>query len=206
MDEAFFDDFDRVLFYGAGPLGYAACAFSVAAPGAQVLALSPVATLDPAQTRWDDRFMAARRLDFTSRYGYAPDMIDGCAALTLICDPYQRVDAMHAALFHAPHTRLMNVRYAGPELETVFARLGILDPLIIAAAEDQLDATAFAQLWRKRRGDVTYLKFLLQAVETSGKTNRVIMLCRNVSARLRASRFRKRLAELTGGAPTPDEA
>ena len=35
VDEAFFDDFDRVLFYGAGPMGYAACAFSVTAPGAR---------------------------------------------------------------------------------------------------------------------------------------------------------------------------
>ena len=35
VDEGFFDEFDRVLFYGAGPCGYAAAAFSVSAPGAQ---------------------------------------------------------------------------------------------------------------------------------------------------------------------------
>ena len=50
VDDAFFDGFDRVLFYGAGPSAYAACAFCVAAPGAQVLVLNPIATLDPART------------------------------------------------------------------------------------------------------------------------------------------------------------
>ena len=79
VDDAFFEDFDHVLFYGAGMAGYAACAYSVAAPGAQVLALNPRATLDPAAGRWDDRDRAARRLDFTSRYGYAPDMLEGAA-------------------------------------------------------------------------------------------------------------------------------
>ena len=197
VDEAFFDDFDRVLFYGAGPMGYAACAFSVTAPGAQVLALAPPATLDPAQTRWDDRYRDARRLDFRSRYGYAPDMIEGCAALTLICDPYQRADAMHAALFHAGNSVQLNARYAGPDLETVLARLGILDRLIIEAADLRLTTVSFAQAWRKRRGDGAYLKGLLQAVETTGKTARVILLCRNVVDRLRMSRFRKRLADLT---------
>ena len=34
VDDAFFEDFDHVAFYGAGMAGYAACAYSVAAPGA----------------------------------------------------------------------------------------------------------------------------------------------------------------------------
>ena len=205
VDETFFEGFDRVLFYGAGPMGHAACAFSVAAPGAQVLALSPPATLDPAQTRWDDRHKSFRRLDFTSRYGYAPDMIEGCAALTLICDPYQRADSMHAALFHTPHTLHLNARFAGSDLETVFARLGILDQLIIEAAEQRLSIASFASAWRKRRNDSSYLKALLFATEVTGKTARVIMLCRNVVERLRISRFRKRLLDLTDQTKAPNE-
>ena len=31
--DGFFEDFDTVIFYGAGSCGYAAAAFSVAAPG-----------------------------------------------------------------------------------------------------------------------------------------------------------------------------
>ena len=35
-DDGFFEDFQQVIFYGAGACGYAAAAFSVAAPGATV--------------------------------------------------------------------------------------------------------------------------------------------------------------------------
>ena len=47
IDDGFFEEFDNVVFYGAGPCGYAAAAYSIAAPGARVLALQPQATLDP---------------------------------------------------------------------------------------------------------------------------------------------------------------
>ena len=76
MMTGFFDDFDHVVFYGAGPCKYAAAAFSVAAPAATVDAIQPQTTLDPRITDWDDRYMKMRRTDFTSRYGYAPDMLD----------------------------------------------------------------------------------------------------------------------------------
>ena len=50
VDDGFFDDLDKVVFYGAGPCGYAAATFSVAAPGATVVAIQPQATLDPRVT------------------------------------------------------------------------------------------------------------------------------------------------------------
>ena len=197
VDEAFFEDFDQILFYGAGPSAYAACAFSVAAPGARVLALNPIATLDPAVAGWDERYKTARKLDFTSRYGYAPDMVDGCAALSVIYDPRQRPDAMHAALFRAPYVTALRARYAGGDLETVLARLGVLTDLVILAADGKLTTASFAALWRKRRDDAAYLKNLLQDVESTGHKHRALVLCTNVVNRLKIQRFRKRLAELT---------
>ena len=103
IDDAFFEDFDSVLFMGAGMGAYAAAAFSVCAPGCTVLAISPRATLDPAQAGWDTRHRAARKLDFTSRFGYAPDMVEGAGKVFLIHDPMNRVEAMHVALFRAPY-------------------------------------------------------------------------------------------------------
>lgn len=204
VDEAFFEDFDQVLFYGAGPSAYAACAFSVAAPGARVLALNPVATLDPAVAGWDDRFKAARKLDFASRYGYAPDMVDGCDGLSLVFDPRHKPDAMHAALFRAPFATALRARYAGGDLETVLTRFGVLTDLVILAADGKLTSASFAKLWRKRRDDAAYLKNLLQDVESSGHKNRAVVLCTNVVNRLKIQRFRKRLAELTeAGARLP---
>ena len=197
VDDAFFEDFDSILFYGAGPSAHAACAFSVAAPGARVLALNPVATLDPAIAAWDDRYKRDRKLDFTSRYGYAPDMVDGCAGLSLIYDPRQKPDAMHAALFRAPFATDLRARYAGSDIEAALARLGVLTDVMILAAEGTLDAASFANLWRKRRDDASYLKNLLQDVEATGHKNRAIVMCTNVVNRLKIQRFRKHLAELT---------
>ena len=97
--DEFFDDFNQVVFYGAGPRGYAAAAFSVAAPGATIAAPQPQATLDPRVTEWDDRHLKIRRTHFTSLYGYAPDMLDAAKQAYVIYDPYERLDAAHAAMF-----------------------------------------------------------------------------------------------------------
>ena len=87
VDDGFFDEFERVIFYGAGPCGYAAAAYSVAAPGATVVAVQPQATLDPRMTEWDDRFVEMRRTSFTDRYGYAPDMLDAADQAFVLYDP-----------------------------------------------------------------------------------------------------------------------
>ena len=108
IDDGFFDDFDQVLFYGAGAAGYAAAAYSVAAPDAYVLAIQPQATLDPALARWDRRHPEARRLDFTSRFGYAPMMVETAAAVSIIHDPSVSEDAMHASLFNGDNTAHYN--------------------------------------------------------------------------------------------------
>ena len=89
-------------------------------------------------------------------------------------------------------------RHAGSDLEAVLSRLGVLDDIIIQAAEGRLTATSFAQAWRKRRGDPAYLKQLLHAVEATGRKSRVIALCEYAAGKLRIARFRKRLLELTG--------
>lgn len=48
IDDGFFDDFEQVIFYGAGPCAYAAAAFSVAAPGRLSSPCSPKPRLIPA--------------------------------------------------------------------------------------------------------------------------------------------------------------
>lgn len=102
IDDGFFEDFRQVVFYGAGPCGYAAAAFSVAAPGATVIAVQPQATLEPRRTEWDDRFPQMRRTSFTDRYGFAPEMLDAVQAAFVLYDPRETQDAMHATLFDRP--------------------------------------------------------------------------------------------------------
>lgn len=204
VDDAFFEDFDQVLFYGAGMGGYAAAAYSVAAPGATVLAINPRATLDPAVAVWDRRDLGARRLCFTDRYGFAPDMIEGAGRVWTIHDPTQREDAMHAALFRGPHVTALRARLLGPNLESTLFRLGVLEAVIAAAAEGRLTRAVFARALRERRRYGAYLRQILRIAAETGHPRREAMICRSVVARLGAPLFRRRLAELDRAAPAAD--
>jgi hypothetical protein len=196
IDSGFFDEFDRVVFYGAGAAGHAAAAYSVAAPGATVVAVQPQATLDPRLAGWDRRFPAARRLDFTSRYGFAPAMLEGAARAFVIFDPDEPADAMHAALFARPWVTLLRAPHFGPGLDRSLRRMGLLDQLLRAAMAGSLDAAAFARLMRARRDHGPYLRRMVRLAEAAGRPRRAAMVCRSAVARCRAPYFRRRLAEL----------
>jgi hypothetical protein len=197
VDEAFFDDFERVVFYGAGMCGYAAAAYSVAAPGSTVIALCPQATLDPRITEWDDRFYAYRRLCFSNRYGYAPDMIDAAHRAYILYDPQIPLDAMHAALFTRSNVVKLRCRHLGATLETNLLNMGVLTELIDAACEGQMSPRVFFQLLRARRRYLPYLRQLLRHVDRSGRPYLAALLCRTAMRRTSRPRFRRRLEELT---------
>jgi hypothetical protein len=197
VDEAFFDDFERVVFYGAGMCGYAAAAYSVAAPGSTVIALCPQATLDPRVTEWDDRFYAYRRLCFSNRYGYAPDMIDAAHRAYVLYDPQIPLDAMHAALFTRSNVVKLRCRHLGATLETNLLNMGVLTELIDAACEGQMSPRVFFQLLRARRRYLPYLRQLLRHVDRSGRPYLAALLCRTAMRRTSRPRFRRRLEELT---------
>lgn len=169
VDDAFFEDFERVVFYGAGMGGYAAAAFSVAAPGATVLAIAPQATLAPDLAGWDPRFMRRRRLDFSSRYGFAPDMTEGAAAVFVLYDPARLQDAMHAALFHRPHVTHLPARQLGGNPEDELERMALLEPLIEAAGRGEISAGVFYRLFRARRGHLPYLTRIASRLEQLGR-------------------------------------
>lgn len=196
VDEAFFEDFDRVIFYGAGMCGYAACAYSVCAPGATVLAVNPRATLDPSVAGWDRRALAARRLDFTSRYGFAPDMTDGAARVYLIHDPLTPENAMHAALFRRPWVTSLPTRHFGDTIERAIELTGAFPEIIAALLDDRLTPAVFARIWRLRRNYAPYLRTILRKADLAQRPRHALMICRSVSNRLGAPRFRRRMQEL----------
>ncbi|WP_299921342.1 phosphoadenosine phosphosulfate reductase [uncultured Pelagimonas sp.] len=196
LDDGFFDEFENVIFYGAGPCGYAAAAYSVASPGARVLMLQPQATLDPRVTEWDDRFPELRRRDFTSRYGFAPDMIDAAHHAHVLYDPREQMDAMHSALFERRNVTRHRMPYMGSALQTDLIALDLLPSLLTAVAEDRLDRLAFAQMLRARRDHPPYLRRLLARTDADGRDELSRLLCQNVVSRMHAPRFRRRLAAL----------
>lgn len=169
VDSGFFDGFGRVVFYGAGPCGYAAAAFSVAAPGATVVLVRPLATLDPARAGWDHRYPALRRTDFTRRYGYAPEMLEAAGEVFLLFDPEVPADAIHASLFDLPDSGLLRCRHLGPMPERELDGMGVLGPLLTAAGRGTLDAAHFFRLFRRRRGYRPYLHRILTHLRSEGR-------------------------------------
>lgn len=196
VDDGFFDEFETVVFYGAGPCAYAAAAYSVASPGSRVVAIQPQATLDPRVTEWDDRFADMRRTDFTSRYGFAPDMLDGAEKAYVIYDPNEQLDAMHAALFTRPNVQKFRTPYLGSAIQSDLIELQVLKKILLQAADDTLDTLSFAQLMRIRREYPPYLRGLMAALDAKERYGLTRMLARNVTGRMNAPRFARRLAQL----------
>ncbi|TCP63211.1 hypothetical protein EV663_101479 [Rhodovulum bhavnagarense] len=196
VDEGFFDEYDRVIFYGAGMCGYAAAAFSVTAPGSTVIALAPQATLDPERAGWDGRYRTARRLDFTSRYGYGPAMAEAADHVYVIHDPSETLDAMHSALFDGTNVTRLRAPLTGPAIEAQLMEMGVLPELIDAAGEGQLTPMVFYRLFRARRCHMPYLRALSARLEADGQTWRAALVCRHTVREKNAPRFRRRLTRL----------
>jgi len=196
IEDAFFEGFDQVVFYGAGMCGYAAAAFSVAAPGATVILVQPQATLDPRLTGWDPRFSDHRRLPFRNRYGYAPDMTEGAGPVYVIFDPEQALDAMHAALFARPWTTLLPCPNIGRDVAVALDGMRILPSILTAAGTGAFDAHLFWTFYRSRRNYLPYLKSLLARLDRDGRPYLNAILCRSVVERLGEPAFRQRLTEI----------
>lgn len=193
VDDAFFEDFDRVIFYGAGMCGYAAAAFSVTAPGATVIAVAPQATLDPSLTLWDDRFVGMRRADFTSRYGFAPDMLEAAEQAFILYDPAVELDAMHAALFRGPQVSHVRFRHGGIHIGADLQAMNLLGDIFERAAAGALTTLDFYRALRHRRDHLPYLRNLLNRVHIEDRDWLVALLCRAVLRSHDAPRFRHHL-------------
>lgn len=176
-DDGFFDQFDEVLFFGTDSGAYAAAAFSVAAPGARVVALRPQATLDARYAGWDERHRKMRRLDFESRYGYAPEMIDAADAAYVLFDPDAREDAAHAAMFRRANVTYLRCHHLGTTIDRTLDGMDIFVPLLEGAMDGSLDEEGFARLFRTRRTHVHYLRRLIAHLEHRGQLSRALAVC-----------------------------
>ena len=209
IDDDFFDEFDQVVFFGAGPGGYAACAYSVVAPGARVLAIAPQATLDTTVAGWDDRFPAARRLDFNSRYGYAPDMLDAADRAVLIYDPAERLDAMHAALFRESHVLKLRCRFTGDALMEYLGEMGLIGTLLEHVAAGTLTPARFGKLYRARRDHLPYLRHFAAKLHLAERPYLLALCCESILRRIekpfffRYFRMARQELSAAGSAPPP---
>lgn len=194
IDYGFFDQFDRVIFYGAGMCGYAAGVFSVAAPGSVALLISPQATLDREITGWDARFPSSRRLAFNGRYADASHLIEAAESALVLYDPDEIEDAMHASLFRGDNIIHQRYRRGGPgAIESDLRTLSLISKLATAAAQGALNQSSVAEIMRARRKHIPYLRALLSRVLAEERPQLTAWLCRAVLAEQPLPRFRHHL-------------
>lgn len=206
-DEGFFEQFERVVFYGASMGAYAACAFSAACPGATVVAISPQATLDRDVCSWEKRYQKAWIRDFNTQYGYAPDMVKSARDVFIFYDPLEPPDAMHAALFRGPNITKLKCRFQGHRIASGLIQMGLLKPVVGACVDGTLNATEFYKMLRVRRTFRRYLRELIHKIDADRHPLMVARLAEYVLAQGAGPVFRKKLnaanALLTSRGLTP---
>ena len=114
----------------------------------------------------------------------------------MIYDPEFAPDAMHAGLFQRPWVTPLRTRHLKDQVEQSLAQMAILPQMVEAAATGTLTPISFARLWRARRKFAPYLKSLLGRAKITKHPEREFKICNNVTRRLNAPAFRKRLVEL----------
>lgn len=166
--EGFFKQFKRVVFYGASMGGYAACAFSPAAPGCDVIAISPQSTLDKAIVPWESRYKVVWDSDFSGPYGDAAEVSNAAHRVYILYDPYEPLDAGHAARFTNDNVEHLRAPLLGHRLGSSLNQMGILSPIILGALNGTLTSHGYYQLLRTRKESPRYQRELFKRAVKAG--------------------------------------
>lgn len=193
-DTGFFSRFDKVVFYGASMGAYAAAAFSAAAPGCDVILISPQATLDRSIASWETRYRKGWVRNWSGRYAYAPEMIRQANSVSMFYDPHAQLDAMHASLFQAPNIRKYPCRFMGHRIASLWQKLEILQPVIDESIAGTLSTERFHELLERRKFNGRYQRELLARLKERGRPLLVARLCEYVLNMRGAPHFRSELA------------
>ncbi|WP_306152461.1 hypothetical protein [Roseovarius sp. MMSF_3281] len=169
-DSGFFNRFKRVVFYGASMGGYAACAFSAAAPGADVVAISPQSTLDKSIVPWETRYKVAWDRDFSGPYGDAAQASGAANKVYVLYDPYEPLDSGHVARFDNDNVERLRAPLLGHRLGSSLNQMGILSPIILGALAGTLTSQDYYQMLRNRKAFPRYQRELFNRTVNRGHT------------------------------------
>ncbi|WP_149139592.1 hypothetical protein [Gemmobacter caeruleus] len=193
---AFFDGYKRVVFYGASMGGYAACAFSPACPGADVVAISPQSTLDKTLVPWETRYHTAWDRDFSGPYGDAAEVSKAAGRVILLYDPYEPLDSGHVARFTQGNVLKLRAPLMGHRLGSSLQQMGVLSKVTTGALNGTLTEAEFYGLLRARKGFARYQKELFKRAIARGRPDLARRIGRFVLTRGGNRFIRKSMAEL----------
>lgn len=142
--------FDRVILYGGSMGAFAALVFSQAVANAEVIALSPQSTLDPALVPWDQRFPDAASLDWTGDFADAA-ALRHVQKLHIAFDPLDPCDRRHAARIPSENRIDILLPFLGHASPVWLTKLGLLQDLVGQILARTFDQAAFRQLLKRRR-------------------------------------------------------
>jgi hypothetical protein len=86
----------------------------------------------------------------------------------LIYDPYEPLDAQHAARFTQDNVQRLRAPLLGHRLGSSLNQMGILKPIILGALDGTLTSADYYQLLRKRRSSPRYQRELFKRAVAKG--------------------------------------
>ena len=191
-DSGFFEQFSRVVFYGASMGGYAAAAYAAAAPGSTVFAISPQSTLDKTLVPWETRYKKVWDRDFSGPFGDAALASQAAGEVHIMFDPYVAPDAAHAARFTGANVRLWRCPLLGHRLGSSLQQMGILQEIARGAIAGELTPHRFHRLLRKRHSFPRFQRELANLALDRGHPRLAQRVCDYI-LRQRDDRFFRRL-------------
>ncbi len=199
-DDGLFARHAHVTMAGASMGGYAAMAFADLAPGCNVLAFSPQATLDRAYVPWEHRFLKGQARDWRLPRAHAGDHVADVANLWVVYDPFLTNDVRHIDLLPARKVRHLRAIGQGHKTALVMKRMGWLKEIMQRAVEDRLDERWFYQATRNRKDIYVYRKAMEEHLHARGKAHRIDMLIAAFRAR-KARKAKEQAAAAANPAP-----
>ncbi|WP_099823234.1 hypothetical protein [Oceaniglobus indicus] len=196
-DSTLFDQFDDVLFYGAGVGGHGALSYALTAPTARVLAIAPLVGLDGRNGPTDPRFDLEDGIDISERYAVNDANLQAAGDVFLVLDAADLADNAQARCLTGANIHTLICRDVGEVLERALNDLGVLDDLLVHAMDGVLTPQLFyAEMRVARRENSAYLRRLTARLIERDRPLLEAMAVRNVAYRTGRKRFERRLAQL----------
>lgn len=181
VDGTFLDEFEPVLFSGAGADADAAMGFALCAPASRCLVLGP----PDAPSR-------------DGRYPVDPGTLGAADQVYLVYDPRDPEEVSHAEAIDSegPLHRL-RCRFPGRSVEEALSLVQAYEDVLTDAMTGDLTPVQFYRALRSRRSDPGYLRTITARLIEQDRPLLEALLLRNVARRTGRKRFAQRLEKLT---------